>query len=60
MDDSLLKNYLIDTDLNNSVCINPGVACGLLDIRPPPPQVFPPDNRDTPSAFSKKIYAKRK
>ena len=54
MDDSFLKKYLIDTDLNDSVCINRGVACGLLDIPPPPPHVFPPNNMDTPTPSQKR------
>ena len=40
-----------------TVCVNPGVACGLLDIPPPPPQVFPTDNMGSLGKISvKKIH----
>ena len=56
MDDSFINNSLLDTDLNDSVCVNPGVACRLLDIPPPPPQVFPTDNMGSSGKISVKKF----
>ena len=39
MDDSFLNNSLLDLDLQEQNCLNPGIACGFeIHKQPPPPQ----------------------